>query len=146
MQSVTTLYQQAHTHHRAGQLAEAEALYQQVIMLQPKHADALHLLGVLSYQTNRAALAVQHIAQALAIDPRNLNYLNNHGLALSANNQPQSALKSFQQAILLQPKDLDVQLNIGNTLLTLNRFEEAAGYYHLMPARNYSGNSECEGQ
>ena len=129
MQSVTTLYQQAHTHHRAGQLAEAEALYQQVIMLQPQHADALHLLGVLSYQTNRAALAVQHIAQALAIDPRNLNYLNNHGLALSANNQPESALKSFQQAILLQPKDLDVQLNIGNTLLTLNRFEEAAGYY-----------------
>lgn len=129
MQSVTTLYQQAYTHHRAGQLAEAEALYQQVIMLQPQHADALHLLGVLFYQSNRSALAVQHIAQALAIDPRNLNYLNNHGLALSANNQPESALKSFLQAILLQPKDLDVQLNIGNILLTLSRFEEAAGYY-----------------
>lgn len=129
MQSVTSLYHQAHSFHRDGQLAQAEPLYQQVIQLQANHADAHHMLGLICYQTNRKQEAVTHIAQALAISPRNLDFLNNHGLALRANNQPEAALKSFQQAILLQPKDLDVQLNIANTLLELVRFEEAAGYY-----------------
>lgn len=129
MQSANALYHQAHTFHRDGQLAQAEPLYQQVIQLQPNHADAHHMLGLICYQTNRKQEAVTHIALALTIDPRNLDYLNNHGLALRANNQPEAALKSFRQAILQHPKDLDVQLNIANTLLELTRFEEAAGYY-----------------
>lgn len=122
-------YLTALNHHRAGQLAEAEALYQQVLTQQPQHADALHMLGLACYQTNRAALAVQYIAQALAANPRQIDYLNHYGLALRANNQTDAAIKSFQQAILLQPKDLDIQLNLGNTLLSADRFEEAAGYY-----------------
>jgi predicted O-linked N-acetylglucosamine transferase (SPINDLY family) len=115
--------------YRAGQLAQAESVFQQALALQPNHADASHMLGIICYQTHRASQAVQHIKQALTISPRNFDYLNNYGLALSADNQLDAALKSFQQAILIQPKDLDLQLNIGNTLLTLNRFEEAAAYY-----------------
>jgi protein O-GlcNAc transferase len=129
MQSATSLYHQAHSLHRDGHLTQAEPLYHQVIQLQPSHADAHHMLGLICYQTKRVAEAVQHIEQALAFNPRHLDYLNNHGLALRANSQLEAALKSFQQAILLQPKDLDVQLNIANTLLELARFEEAAGYY-----------------
>lgn len=129
MQSATSLYHQAHSLHRDGQLAQAEPLYHQVIQLQTNHADAHHMLGLICYQTNRYQEAVKHIEQALAFSPRHLDYLNNHGLALRANNQLEAALKSFQQAILLQPKDLDVQLNLANTLLELARFEEAAGYY-----------------
>lgn len=115
--------------HRAGQLAEAQSLYQQVLAAQPLHADALHMLGLVYYQTNRPALAVQCIAQALEISPRQLDYLNHYGLALRANNQIEAAIKNFKQAILLHPKDLDVQLNLANTLLTANQFEEAAIYY-----------------
>jgi predicted O-linked N-acetylglucosamine transferase (SPINDLY family) len=115
--------------YRAGQLAQAESTLQRALALQPNHADALHMRGIICYQTHRASQAVQHIKQALAISPRNFDYLNNYGLVLSADNQLEAALKSFQQAILMQPKDLDVQLNIANTLLTLNRFEEAAAYY-----------------
>lgn len=124
-----SLYLSALSHHRADQLTEAEYLYQQVLVSQPKHADALHMLGVVYYQTNRAELAVQFISQALKINPNQVDYLNHYGLALRASNQPDAAIKSFQQAILLVPKDLDVQLNLANTLLQLNRFEEAAGYY-----------------
>ena len=35
-------------HHQAGRLAEAEAIYRQVLAQFPDHADALHLLGVLA--------------------------------------------------------------------------------------------------
>jgi predicted O-linked N-acetylglucosamine transferase (SPINDLY family) len=124
-----TQYLAAISHHRAGQLAQAESLYQQVLKANPKHADALHMLGVVYYQTSRAEQAVTAISQALAINPKNTDYLNHYALSLRAANQPGAAIKSFQQAVLLQPKDLDIQFNLANTLLTLNRFEEAAGYY-----------------
>jgi predicted O-linked N-acetylglucosamine transferase (SPINDLY family) len=114
---------------RAGKLAEAEMAFQQTLALQANHADALHMLGIICYQTNRAKAAVDYLKQALDISPRNMDYLNNYGLVLSADNQLEAALKSFQQVILQQPKDLDVQLSLANTLLALNRFEEAAGYY-----------------
>ena len=134
--SIASLYQQAYAFHRNSQFAEAEALYKQVIALQTDHAEAHHMLGLVCYQTSRATEAVEHISQALSIAPRHLDYLNNLGLALRANKQPEAALKSFQQAILLQPKDLDVQLNIANTLLELQRFEEAASYYrHVLKAK-----------
>jgi len=122
-------YLAALNHHRTGQLAQAESLYQQALSLQPSHADALHMLGVVYYQTGRAQQAVDSISQALTINPKNTDYLNHYGLALRAANQPEAAIKSFQQAVLLQPKDLDIQINLANTLLTLDRFEEAAGYY-----------------
>lgn len=130
--------------HRAGQLAEAQSLYQQVLALQPQHADALHMLGLVYYQTNRTTLAVQYLAQALNINPRQLDYLNHYGLALRANNQIDAAIKSFQQAILLQPKDLDVQLNLANTLLTANRFEEAATYYRRVLSAMPHKHDVCE--
>lgn len=124
-----TLYLSAVSQHRAGQLAQAESLYQQVLNANPKHADALHMLGVVYYQTDRAEQAVTLISQALAINPKNTDYLNHYALSLRAANQPDAAIKSLQQAVLLQPKDLDLQFNLANTLLSVSRFEEAAGYY-----------------
>jgi protein O-GlcNAc transferase len=46
-------------HHQAGRLAEAEACYRQALAVEPDHADALHLLGVIAYQVKRADLAVE---------------------------------------------------------------------------------------
>src|SRR5688500_13700803 len=55
---LTSLLQTAVSHHQAGQAAEAERLYRQVLAVDPEQADALHLLGVLAYQVGRADLAV----------------------------------------------------------------------------------------
>ena len=42
------LLERAAGHHRAGQLAEAETLYWQVLQSSPEHPVALHLLGVIA--------------------------------------------------------------------------------------------------
>ena len=44
-------------HHQAGRLAEAERVYRAVLEIDPKNADALHLLGVIGGQTGRHDLA-----------------------------------------------------------------------------------------
>jgi Flp pilus assembly protein TadD len=55
--------------HQAGQLAEAEARYRQVLALDPEQPDALHLLGVLALQVGQADVAVPLIAQAITHRP-----------------------------------------------------------------------------
>jgi predicted O-linked N-acetylglucosamine transferase (SPINDLY family) len=116
-------------HHRNGAFPQAEPLYQRFIASQPRHADALHLLGLLYHQTGRAPEAIKTITDALHIQPGNPDYLNNLGLALSANGQQEEAIQAYQRGLQAAPRDTDLQTNIANTLAALSRYEEAAGYY-----------------
>ena len=42
--TIEQAFQTALAHHQAGRLAEAEALYRQILSVQPGHADALYFL------------------------------------------------------------------------------------------------------
>lgn len=127
-----THYQRALEFYRAGQLSAAESSFKQQLALDPKHADASHMLAIMCYQSNRSAAALKHMQHALALEPRKLDYLNNYALMLRADNQPAIALNILQQALALQPKDLDLELNLANTLLELDRFADAADYYRRL--------------
>ena len=50
---VAGLLEKARVHHTAGQLAEAEVLYREILEFSPDHPDALHLLGVIAYQVGQ---------------------------------------------------------------------------------------------
>ncbi len=52
-QLLTAVMQIAAEHHRAGRAAAAKAMYQEVLALDPRHADALFLMGVLERQAGR---------------------------------------------------------------------------------------------
>ncbi len=60
---------QALQHHHAGRLQEAESLYRQILSTTPNHADALHMLGVLSAQTGKHETAAELIERAIQINP-----------------------------------------------------------------------------
>ena len=57
-------------HHRAGRLKEAEAIYRRVLEVQPRHADALHLLSVAAHHAGRPAEAIDLIGKAIAASGR----------------------------------------------------------------------------
>ena len=52
-QLLTAVMQIAAEHHRGGRAAAARAMYQKVLALDPRHADALFLLAVLERQAGR---------------------------------------------------------------------------------------------
>ena len=58
-------FDQALALHKHGQFAQARELYLQLLKAQPRHSDALHLMGVLAYQTQNPTLAVELIDQSL---------------------------------------------------------------------------------
>lgn len=123
------LYHDALDLHRNGRLADAEARYRQLLAVQPRHAQALHYLGVLCHQTRRHDEAVKLIAAALELAPRDADYLNNYGLALRAAGRLDEAAAAYRAAIAQSPMDMDLHNNLGNACQELGRFEEAAGCY-----------------
>lgn len=63
-QLLTAVMQIAAEHHRAGRLAAAKTMYQEVLALDPRHADALFLLGVLERQTGQLEEAKWRLSEA----------------------------------------------------------------------------------
>ena len=62
---VEQLLQAALRHHQTGNVSEAEALYQQVLQLDPTNSDAMHLLGALAAQMQHREVAVDWIRRAI---------------------------------------------------------------------------------
>src|SRR6266702_663171 len=68
-------------HHRAGRLSEAEDMYRQILATHPDHFDALHLLGVISYQASKYDEAVRLITKATEQNSAAFPAFNNLGMA-----------------------------------------------------------------
>jgi tetratricopeptide (TPR) repeat protein len=123
-------------HHQGGRLAQAETLYRETLALQPDHADALHLLGVIASQVNRHDVAVDLIGRAIARDRTNPLYHSNLGLALAGLQRFADAIESYDRALSLRPDNAEVRYNRGNALLALGRPREAiAAYERALLAR-----------
>jgi tetratricopeptide (TPR) repeat protein len=63
-QLLTAVMQIAAEHHRAGRRAAARTMYLEVLALDPRHADALFLLGVLDRQAGRLEEARRRLSEA----------------------------------------------------------------------------------
>src|SRR5512134_1269713 len=66
-QSIPGLIRAAIEYHQAGRLPQAEAIYQQVLQMQPDHPDALHLLGLIAHQVGKNEIAVMLISKAISL-------------------------------------------------------------------------------
>ena len=103
-------------HHQAGQLQQAEQLYQQVLARDPRHADALHLWGVTALQAGRHAEAVERIERAIALNPGQAAYYNHLGIASAHLGRAEQAEQAFRETVRLSPNLADAHYNLGNVL------------------------------
>ena len=115
--------------HGQGRLAEAQALYQEILRDRPGHFGALHMLGVIALQSGNSQRGVELIGQALALDPLQADAHSNLGNGWLALGRPQEALACYEQALRLAPDSLDALNNRGNALRALARPQEALASY-----------------
>src|SRR3974377_2046758 len=124
--------------HQQGGLAEAEKLYEEVLRCAPTNFDALHLLGVIAFQTSRTQDAVELITKAIELNPHIATAQNNLGSATAHNNlgnalsvlkRQEQALASYDKAIALKPDYAEAHSNRGNALQELKRFDDALSSY-----------------
>jgi len=102
--------------HKAGKLAEAEKQYRLALSRHGDHPDALHLLGVIAFQTGNHREAADLIGKALALDPNKPAYHANAALALMKLNRHDEAHEAYQRSVALNPKLALTHVNMGNAL------------------------------
>lgn len=107
------ILQHAVQHHQAGRLTEAEALYQQVLQIQPDHPDTLHLLGVVNHQLGNHESAYTLISKAVKQSPAAAHFINNLGEVCRALNKMDEAQACYEKALLLQPAHAEAHRNLG---------------------------------
>ncbi|HEX4794433.1 MAG TPA: tetratricopeptide repeat protein [Humisphaera sp.] len=112
-------------HHQAGRIAEAEALYRQVIAKQPRHGDALHLLGLLLIHRGDAAAAIEPLSRAVATNPQNGDFRYDLGVALGAIGRNDEAAAEYRKTIVLRPELPGAYSNLGSILVAQAKPEEA---------------------
>ena len=115
----------ATVHHQAGRLAEAEQGYRRVLAAAPLQPDALHMLGVLAYQTGRHKAAAELIGRAISLHGENASYHSNLGLALQELGDLETAAECFRRAIALNPNAAAAHNNLGIIFTALGRWDEA---------------------
>ena len=124
-------------HHRAGRLAEAEAIYRQILARYPRHAKTLNLLGVLAYQAGKPAIAADLQQRAIAIDDRAANYHNDLGIAFTALGRNLDAMRAYERAIGLDPNMAEAHANLANSYRVANRKDDAIAAFqrslHIKP-------------
>lgn len=115
--------------HQSGRLAEAESVYRQVLAAEPRHADALHLLGVTATQQGRHEEAVDLIGQAIAEKGDMAQFHANLGTSLRSVGRLEEAEASYRRAAGLKPDYPDAHNHLGTTLRDLGRSAEAEASY-----------------
>jgi tetratricopeptide (TPR) repeat protein len=124
-----TKLQQAVTFHNQGQLGRARMLYEEILRAEPRHFEALHLLGVVAAMSGDAREAVDLIERALEIVPGNAPAHNNRGAALRELGLWDAALESFERAASLQSDYAEPLYNRGNVLKDTGRWQAAVASY-----------------
>ncbi|EDY19541.1 Tetratricopeptide TPR_2 repeat protein [Chthoniobacter flavus Ellin428] len=116
----------ADQHLYAGRLAEAEAIYRQILGVQPNHVGVLHNLGLIAVQTGRLAMAEELIRKALGLDAGNAIIHCSLGEVYRTQGRPQEAMESYQRALQLRPGYPEAASNLGLVLADQGRLSEAA--------------------
>jgi predicted O-linked N-acetylglucosamine transferase (SPINDLY family) len=127
--NVQQLVAEALQHHQAGRLPEAERLYRQILAADSRHADALHLLGVIAHQVERNDVAVELIGKAIGINGAVAVYHSNLGNALKDLGRLDDAVAVYDTAVRLKPDYAEAHYNLGNALMDLGRLGDAVAAY-----------------
>ena len=122
-------FEQAFDCHLQGKIFQAQALYEEVLNVEPDHVDALHLSGVAAAQMNNYRKAIDLIGKAIAIYPDNAAFHCNRGLAFNELKEFEAAVANFDKAIALKPDYLEAYVNRGNALKKLRQFDAAVASF-----------------
>ncbi len=124
--SIQARFDQGFALHQQGRLAEADALYEQILRAQPTHIEAAHMRGLVALQTGRTAQGVALLRELVARAPDHAVAEHNLALGFCHLQQFAEALASFDRALALRPDRAGLHSDRGNALAALGRHEEAA--------------------
>jgi tetratricopeptide (TPR) repeat protein len=111
--------------YRRGELDEAERLCRQILVAEPDQADALHLLGVIAFQTGKHLSAAEYIERAIALNGTKADFHSNLGATFKELGKLDEAVSCCMRAIALKPDHVEAHSNLGNAFQGQGKLDEA---------------------
>ncbi len=130
------IYDQALALHRAGRLAEADALYAQALALKPDLVEAHNNRGAIRQMAGDWDGALACYDGALRLRPDYVEALANRGNCLIQLRRWPDAVAAFDRALQLSPGRVSALNGRAGALSKLKRFPEALAAYGQLHAAN----------
>ena len=111
-QDIASILKLALRYHREGNLDYAEYIYQHMLDIDSQNADALHFLGVISYQSGQYEIVVNLITQAIKINSTKPEFFTNLGNVFHKQEKLEESIQAHQKAIQIQPDYTKVHTNV----------------------------------
>ncbi len=113
-----------------GDLVQAQAIFEAVLVAVPKYFDALHLSGIIAAQSGDYVRAHKWFLRALEVNPKSAQAHGNCGVALYELGQFPEALAHYDAAIRIAPDFAQAHCNRGNALRQLQKVNDAIASYN----------------
>jgi len=113
MPSVNSVLKIARHFHEKGDLQQAETHFLRVLQTEPRHAEALHAMGLIAYQLNQYDMAIDLIHRATESNPCRPEFYYNLGLVCLAQNRHDAAVRAFQKAIHIKHDYAEAYFNLA---------------------------------
>jgi len=112
-----------------GRWTAAKEACRDVLDRQPRHAEALNLLGGIECELGRFADAIEAIGQALALRPAEPNWHRNLGFVHWRAGNVDQAIDCYRRCLDLNPQDAQAHNNLGVALKEKGWLDEAALHF-----------------
>jgi len=109
---------------RQGRLDDVEGEARALLEADPRHAQALNLLGMVAFDRGDTAAAIAHFRAALAVRPDATDTLSNLGVALARAGGHAEAARCYRRALEIDPRFAEAHNNLG---LALEETGDVAG-------------------
>lgn len=129
-----TAFAEAMLDHQSGHFEKAASAYRAILRHDPRHADSLHLLGLITAERGDSDTGIALIRRAMAIDPNRAAHHNSMAAAYRRLGRLQDAVGEYRTAARLRPESAEVHNNLATTLRDLGLNEEALAHYWLAAA------------
>src|SRR5258706_535324 len=119
----------------SGTPAEAEAIWQHLLTLDPGHPEALFHRGNRRRERGEHTAAIADYERALERVPGHAGLLNNLALTLEAFGKVERAEACYRDILTWEPQQPDALLNLANLRYRAARYAEAAARHQRAAAR-----------
>lgn len=123
------LLQKALVLHQAGNLADAAVIYQEILIIDARHFEALQFLGMIKRSTGALQEALDLLTLAASIKPANTIIHASLGNVLMDLERHADAIVSYDRFLSATPDFAEVLNNKANALSALGREAEAMSCY-----------------
>ena len=126
---VEQVFALARQHQQSGHLSAAAELCRQLVEQRPKHAEGLHLMGIICHQEGDLIAAIDYVRRAIKVKGTVPLYHSNLGEMCRQVGRLDEAIAAGKRALELEPNLPPTLNNLGIAYFDREEFTVAERYY-----------------